>query len=144
MAEPQQETPIRHGHERRDVDIGWLGLCALGLAVLLAGGLALTAWVFDLFNVTPEGQGLRGAPVAASPPRPPEPRLQASPVQDMQELRRTENAWLQSYGWVDQAAGIARIPIDRAMELIAVQGLPSWHEIPAPPPTDRPQTPEEK
>lgn len=31
---------------------------------------------------------------------------------------------LNSYGWVDQQAGIARIPIQRAMDLIAKQGLP--------------------
>ena len=31
---------------------------------------------------------------------------------------------LNSYGWVDQKAGVAHIPIERAMELIAQRGLP--------------------
>ena len=31
---------------------------------------------------------------------------------------------LNSYGWVDQNAGVAHIPIDRAMDLITQQGLP--------------------
>jgi hypothetical protein len=31
---------------------------------------------------------------------------------------------LHSYGWVDQGTGVAHIPIDRAMELIAQRGLP--------------------
>src|SRR5882672_1994141 len=31
---------------------------------------------------------------------------------------------LNSYGWVDEKAGVAHIPIDRAMELIAQRGLP--------------------
>ncbi len=31
---------------------------------------------------------------------------------------------LDSYGWVDEKAGIAHIPIERAMELIAQRGLP--------------------
>ena len=31
---------------------------------------------------------------------------------------------LHSYGWVDEKTGVARIPIDEAMELIAKQGLP--------------------
>jgi hypothetical protein len=33
---------------------------------------------------------------------------------------------LHSYGWVDQSAGVAHIPIDRAMELIAQRGLPVY------------------
>jgi len=31
---------------------------------------------------------------------------------------------LNSYGWVDQNAGVAHIPIDRAMDLIVEHGLP--------------------
>ena len=31
---------------------------------------------------------------------------------------------LNSYGWVNQQAGVAHIPIDRAIDLIAQQGLP--------------------
>jgi hypothetical protein len=35
-----------------------------------------------------------------------------------------EEQELNSYGWVDAGNGIARVPIDRAMELIVEQGLP--------------------
>ena len=31
---------------------------------------------------------------------------------------------LNSYGWVDQSAGVAHIPIDRAMDLVVERGLP--------------------
>ena len=31
---------------------------------------------------------------------------------------------LHSYGWVDEKAGVARIPIDQAMDLITQRGLP--------------------
>ncbi len=31
---------------------------------------------------------------------------------------------LNSYGWIDEKAGVAHIPIDRAMELIEQRGLP--------------------
>lgn len=31
---------------------------------------------------------------------------------------------LNSYGWVDEKAGVAHIPIERAMELVAQRGLP--------------------
>jgi len=31
----------------------------------------------------------------------------------------------ENYGWVDKQAGIARIPIERAKQIIAEKGLPS-------------------
>ena len=40
-------------------------------------------------------------------------------------LRPGEDAILNSYGWVDQKNGIARIPIDRAIDILAARGLPA-------------------
>ena len=62
---------------------------------------------------------------------PPEPRLQGAPghqISPQEELRQTRaeaEAALSSYGWVDEKAGIARIPIDEAMKLLAERGPPS-------------------
>ena len=59
-------------------------------------------------------------PVAtALPTAPPEPRLQTSPALDLKTLRDAEDAHLHSYAWVDRKAGAVRIPIERAMELVA-------------------------
>jgi hypothetical protein len=135
---------MQHGHERRDIDVRLIGLGAFGLAVILAGGLALMAWLFNILDARPEEQGRRGAPQAATPPRPLAPRLQTAPRQEMQEMLRADQARLQSYGWVDRAAGLARIPIERAMELLVVQGLPSWPELPTAQPADRDAVPEEQ
>jgi hypothetical protein len=46
-----------------------------------------------------------------------------------------EDAQLYSYGWVDKNAGIAHIPIQRAIELTAQKGLPS-RQAPAQPAKD--------
>jgi hypothetical protein len=52
---------------------------------------------------------------------PPEPRLQVSPRRDLQVMRAEEDSVLGSYGWIDRQAGIVRIPIARAMELLTQQ-----------------------
>jgi hypothetical protein len=39
------------------------------------------------------------------------------------ELRLGETEKLTSYGWVDKEGGIARIPIDRAMEVMLQRGF---------------------
>jgi hypothetical protein len=35
---------------------------------------------------------------------------------------------LNSYGWVDEKAGVARIPIDRAMDLLVQRGVPVYQQ----------------
>jgi hypothetical protein len=55
----------------------------------------------------------------------PTPRLQTDDGnQDVADLHARENLLLENYSWADQKSGKVRIPIDRAMELIAQRGLP--------------------
>ena len=144
MAEtPSEITHVRHGHETRDVNIFLIGLFGLSMVALLVGSLGLISWLFGVFAGKPLGRA-RSAPIAETRPYPPAPRLQASPTRDLQEMRRLENAILQNYGWIDQTAGIARIPIDQAMELLARRGLPSWNEVSGLPAEQRSSTPEER
>ncbi len=64
-------------------------------------------------------------PEARAPHLPPAPRLQADPLTELRDLRAAEEGELASWGWVDEAAGIARIPVERAMELLVEHGLPA-------------------
>lgn len=52
------------------------------------------------------------------------PLLQESPVPDLATYRAEEEKALATYGWVDKARGIARIPVDEAIRLTAERGLP--------------------
>ena len=55
----------------------------------------------------------------------PTPRLQTDDGnQDVADMHERESLLLEHYSWVDQSKGVVRIPIDRAMELIAQRGLP--------------------
>ena len=55
----------------------------------------------------------------------PTPRLQDDDGNlDTADLHTREDLLLDNYSWVDRTKGTIRIPIDRAMELIAQRGLP--------------------
>ncbi|HUB30705.1 MAG TPA: hypothetical protein VL967_13455 [Terracidiphilus sp.] len=55
----------------------------------------------------------------------PTPRLQTDDGnQDVADLHQREDLLLDHYSWIDQSQGKVRIPIERAMELIAERGLP--------------------
>jgi hypothetical protein len=53
----------------------------------------------------------------------PEPRLETNERSEINNFRLGEEQTLNSSGWVDQNAGVVRIPITKAMELIAQRGL---------------------
>jgi hypothetical protein len=55
----------------------------------------------------------------------PTPRVQTDDGnQDVADLHAREDLLLDNYTWVDQSQGKVRIPIERAMQLIAQKGLP--------------------
>jgi hypothetical protein len=55
----------------------------------------------------------------------PTPRVQADDGnQDVANLHARESLLLDHYSWADRQSGKVRIPIERAMELIAQRGLP--------------------
>jgi hypothetical protein len=125
---PEQAEHTGPGHELHDIrlrPIIWAGVALIVLAITVHVGLA---WLFDYFTerrTQQEGPPVPTAPLAWPRQLPTGPRLQTDPHQDIQELLKAEDAILQSYGWVERETGIARIPIDRAMELLAERGLPA-------------------
>jgi hypothetical protein len=116
-------TSLDRGHEVADAPplklfvAGLLALACVGLILLLVWGMkAVFVGATDRPPV---------APIARTPVETPPPRLQWSPARDLQTFRATEDKDLHARGWVDRRAGIARIPIEDAMALLAERG---WTE----------------
>jgi hypothetical protein len=55
----------------------------------------------------------------------PEPQLETNERTELNTIRQHEEDTLSTYGYVDENAGTVRIPIDRAMDLLAQRGLPT-------------------
>jgi hypothetical protein len=113
-------------HETSDVNIRAIFGFAIGLTVTTIV-VAFAVWVlFQYFNAREARTVFVEYPLASQESRvPPEPRLQTNPREDLGNLRAREDQALTSYGWVDKNAGVVRIPIDRAMQLIVERGLPT-------------------
>lgn len=54
------------------------------------------------------------------------PRLQTNPTADLADYRRAAQEALSTYGWANQAKGLARVPIEEAMRRVAAHGIPDW------------------
>ena len=126
--EPGHEEPMYDGgpgHGDRDIRTGWLLAIGGVLAALTLGAAIVSSWLFDAFA---------SGRLASNPPPPvieqatqpalvPEPRLLARPEKVLDVVRARERRSLGTYAWVDEGTGVARIPIERAMEIVAEQGL---------------------
>jgi len=66
----------------------------------------------------------------------PQPRLEGNERREISDFLLQEEQTLNSYGWVDQKAGVVRIPIERAMQLIAQRGLPTTPRVGTIPPAE--------
>ena len=127
-ADPR-DRHIRRGHETSDVYAPGVLAAAGALLVMLAMAVVLSSWLEARFT----GQSIRvarppaavgdGSAPSALTREQPRPQgalpLSGAPAEAMAALRASETERLTTYGWVDQAAGIVRLPIDRAMDLIA-------------------------
>jgi|SRR5271157_706895 len=111
----------RRGHETSDVNIRSLVISGVLLCCLVIAGLLVSKGVFHYF-VGHQGLGPPASPFEDVRMLPPEPRLQVSAPKDLKQYKAAQGEILNSYGWVDQNAGIVRIPIDRAMDILVQKG----------------------
>lgn len=112
MAEPASRAR-RRKHEPGDVDAGPIVLGAAGLAAILVVVAGISLGSYRLLR--PD----RANAASAAPSEVPAPRLQSAPASDLSALRQQKNAMLDEYRWIDRRGGVVRIPIDRAMQLLA-------------------------
>ncbi len=133
MSEPQTMTePAKsaesalHGQKHETYAINARPLLISGLLLVLLGGTSffLMDRLLVYFEARQQQLDSQPSPLAETRPLPPEPRLQVTPVQDLQTLHTEEEHQLNTYAWVNKEAGIVRLPIERAIELVAERGLP--------------------
>lgn len=127
---PMGDDPFHRppGHEReldRDINLRGLGYTILGLFILTVISMFAMWWMFEWFQEDAVRSDPEPPPLveARQQTPPPGPRLQAAPERDLEQWRARQNALKTSYGWQDEAAGVVRIPVGRAMELMADEGL---------------------
>ena len=121
-------TPPGAKYEHTDIDpaIGYKFALWLTVAMVLSFGIVYGTFVFFDRQEASANAAAERYPLAKDFERPlPTPSLQTQPFADLYSLREDDAQKLGSYGWVDKAGGVARIPIDKAMEVMMQRGFPS-------------------
>jgi len=112
------------GHERTDADAGPLALVGITMAVLVVGAFVSMVILYKVFAYYQPMLSDDPHPLAELRQVTTEPRLQVDPPRQKFELKEIEENVLSGYDWVDREEGIVRIPVNRAIEILAERGLP--------------------
>ncbi len=128
--DPVSPDSLQRRHESQDPPVGRIlmvaGLVALTVVVCLGIVWAMMNSYTETRPTPPAKElGIISAPNQEPLERFPAPSLQLSPHQDLVAFKGREEKELTTYGWLDRTAGVVRLPIARAMDLIAQRGLPT-------------------
>ena len=127
------ESDLRHdttmdrqaGHESSDLRPGYIALFGVVLTTIIVAAAVITSLLI-YFKAAQRSRQETPVPRLAQEREPtPEPRLQIDAHNELRQMRAAEEAALNSYGWVDKDSGRVRIPIERAMDILAKKGLPA-------------------
>ncbi|HTB17567.1 MAG TPA: hypothetical protein VK708_05595 [Bryobacteraceae bacterium] len=126
MEHTVHHSPNGAGHEQSEVSVRLIVVSLAFLAVATAIVFVLVIGIFRYFYAsysTAESIKL------SQPVIPPEPRIEVAPYEQLQQLRVQEDHILSTYAWVDKQNGVVRVPIDRAIDMLAAKGLPSHNYL---------------
>jgi hypothetical protein len=118
--------------ESSDIDTRTILAYLFYLAISVAAAFLVSVYVFRFTTTLAVDSRTPPPPVrqGVAPTMPPEPRLQgvpghtSDPQLDLRDKREADEAANETYGWINQQAGIAQIPVDEAMKIIVAKGLP--------------------
>jgi len=113
------------GHELSDLKPGYIALFGIALTAVIVAAAVITSLLIHFKAAEHSRQETPVPRLAQEREATPGPRLQVDANKDLRQMRAGEEAVLNSYGWVDKDAGIVKIPVDRAMEILAKKGLPA-------------------
>jgi hypothetical protein len=115
-AQLQTATPR---HEPIETDVRSVLITGVVLAIVVTLAFLLVTWLLSWLSA-------RTKPLAAEQPKGDaakyDPKWNVPPQSE--QLRLQEKEFLSTYRWVQQEHGVARVPVDRAIDLIVEKGLP--------------------
>jgi hypothetical protein len=125
------------GFERRDIGVAGVIYFFLGLAAITVVIHLLLVGFYDFLDKRTSAEQAPLSPLVTNVPTDtrhipnnypdrafPDPRLENDERNQLNQIRLNEEETLNSYGWIDEKSKTVRIPIERAMDLVAQRGLP--------------------
>ena len=130
--EPAEPANPNVAYEHGDVNVFAISKFGIGLTIGTVIAVMAMWGLFDWFyhQGNPAVEDVPQRILSERPTVPPEPRLQVRPKIEIKELRESEDKFLTTYAWIDPDKGIVRIPVEKAIDLMAAKGYKSRPAVP--------------
>ncbi len=126
MEHTAHHSPNGAGHEQSEVSVR---LIVVSLGFLAIATFVIFLMVIGIFRYFYASYSTEEATKRSQPVVPPQPRIEVAPYEQLQQLRVKEDHILNTYAYVDKQSGVVRVPIDRAIDMLATKGLPSHNYL---------------
>jgi hypothetical protein len=121
QSKPQNPNP---DYQDRDIRLRPLVLSLVVIALVTVGAIVAMIGLLGFFRSQADAADEGMSALVAASDRPPGTLLQVVPAEELEAHRAVERLFLEQHQWIDEEAGIARIPIERAMTILVERGLP--------------------
>lgn len=132
------DSENNQGYERSDMNVK----IVVATFIVTVGAMVVSMILMRYMDLDWRAGGLSNSPMAVERPVPTEasrrspkpelpdgPKLQVLPEKDLAAFNAEQATLRDSYGWVDQDAGIAHIPVSVAKEHVINHGIPDWSHL---------------
>ena len=120
---PVDPESLAQHYERDDVAVRGIVRFGVAIALAIVVACAVLYFVMCAWTAQPLTTRMQFEPALVTPAVVPGPGLDAAPETSLELMVQRERTRLHDYGWVDRDAGLVRIPIDAAMQVLVAQGV---------------------
>lgn len=125
MADIKAHNPVSSPTEGDGVNYRGIVVFVVILAVTTIVCELIVVGMYKMLDSKSRDNAVARAPLSApAGTLPPPPNLLLDEPTNLNTFRDKEAHELESYGWQDKNAGVVRLPIDRAKELVLERGFP--------------------
>jgi hypothetical protein len=123
VIQPPPDSSQPPGHEMTDVSPWAIAFSTVCLGLMVTGVMVFLSWLFWRFEADAKQRDVAQSSTSVESTYT-GPLLQPQPSVELARFRRSEERRLSSYGWIDRKQRVIRIPITRAIEILAERDLP--------------------
>ena len=140
--EPEPDAPSAEsqedGHEVSDASPKVIGMFVVGLFVMIFAAMGALGWMYSHLYTTANAIPVKHQEDSFKHA----PRAKTSIAKDWDAIDAQAHARLDNYGWADRSRDVVHVPITRALDLVAKEGLPARAgQTPFFPPPDQEKLP---
>lgn len=125
---PEPSPPVNPNPDwqDRDINLGMLIVVIAAVMVVTVGAFIAMNMLMKYYEMRADARDQPGSILTATRQVPEGPLLQADPPGELAAHLAEQRALVSGYAWIDENTGIARIPVDRAMAIVAENGIPEF------------------